>query len=70
MRRWYLPLTVLGLASLAALILTRSGRQMLASLTDTLNGINPILPRNDTQRELDRLQAAVNQLARSLEFVG
>jgi len=70
MRRWYLPLTVLGLASVAVLIATRCGRQMLVLLTDTFDGINPILSRNDTQRELDRLQAALNQLARSLEFVG
>jgi len=30
MRRWYVPLTVLGLAGLGALILTQRGRQALA----------------------------------------
>ena len=70
MRRWYLPLTVLGLASLAALIFTRRGGQILAALTDVLDGLDPVLQRNETQRELDRLQAALNQLARSLEFAG
>lgn len=67
MRRWYLPLTVLGLASLAALILTRRGRQAFALLTDSLDGLDTLLPWNETQSELDRLQAAVNQLANSLD---
>ncbi len=37
MRRWYLPLTVLGLASLGALILTQRGRQALAWLADNFD---------------------------------
>jgi len=68
MRRWYLPLTVLGLASLGALILTQRGRQALAWLTDNFDQGDMLFEWNETtQRELERLRAAVNQLADSLE---
>ena len=68
MRRWYLPLTVLGLASLGALILTQRGRQALAWLADNLEQADTLFEWNETtQRELERLRAAVNQLADSLE---
>jgi len=70
MRRWYFPLTVLGLASLGALILTQRGRQVLGWLADTFDPADPQLPWNDTLWELERLQAAVHQLARSLETAG
>lgn len=70
MRRWYFPLTVLGLASLGALILTERGRQVLAWLADNFDRTDPLLPWGDTLLELERLQAAVNQLARSLEAAG
>jgi len=68
MRRWYLPLTVLGLASLGALILTQRGRQALAWLADNFDQADMLFEWNETtQRELERLRAAVNQLADSLE---
>jgi len=67
MRRWYLPLTVLGVASLGALILTQRGRQALAWLADNFDQADTLFEWNDTQRELERLRAAVNQLADSLE---
>ena len=68
MRRWYLPLTVLGLASLGVLILTQRGRQALAWLADNFDPADTLFEWNETtQRELERLRAAVNQLADSLE---
>jgi hypothetical protein len=68
MRRWYLPLTVLGLASLGALILTQRGRQALAWLADNFDPADTLFEWNETtQRELERLRAAVNQLADSLD---
>lgn len=69
MRRWYVPLTVLGLAGLGALILTQRGRQALRWLAETFdNAPDAWLQWNETtQRELERLRAAVNQLADSLE---
>ena len=68
MRRWYLPLTVLGLASLGVLILTQRGRRALAWLADNFDQADTLFEET-TQRELERLRAAVNQLADSLETV-
>ena len=72
MRRWYLPLTVLSLAGLGALILTRRGRQSLGWLAETFDQVpDTLLEWNETtQRELERLRAAVDQLADSLESAG
>jgi hypothetical protein len=72
MRRWYVPLTVLGLAGLGALILTQRGRQALAWLAENLEQApDSFWQWNETtQRELERLRAAVNQLADSLENAG
>jgi hypothetical protein len=66
MRRWYLPLTVLGVASLGALFLSQRGRQALAWLADSFDQADTLFEET-TQRELERLRAAVNQLADSLD---
>jgi hypothetical protein len=66
MRRWYLPLTVLGLASLGALIVTQRGRQALGWLADNFDQADTLLWNQTSQHELERLRAAVNQLADSL----
>ena len=72
MRRWYVPLTVLGLAGLGALVLTQRGRQALTWLAENLDQAPETLRQwnETTQRELERLRAAVNQLADSLESTG
>jgi len=72
MRRWYLPLTVLGLAGLGALILTQRGRQVLDWLVENFeNAPDTLLEWNEAvQGELERLRAAVDQLADSLENAG
>jgi hypothetical protein len=72
MRRWYLPLTVLGLAGLGALILTQRGRQALAWLAGSFeNAPDTLLEWNENvQSELERLRAAVDQLADSLGNAG
>ena len=69
MRRWYLPLTVFGFASLAVLVLTRRGRQALRWLAENFeNAPGTLLQWNESaQRELERLRTAVDQLADSLE---
>jgi hypothetical protein len=71
MRRWYVPLTVLGLAGLGALIVSPRGRQALAWLAENFTKAPAALLQwnETTQRELERLRAAVNQLADSLEAV-
>lgn len=69
MRRWYVPLAVLGFASLGVLVLTRRGRQALRWLAENCeNAPDTLLQWNETtQRELERLRTAVNQVAESLE---
>ena len=69
MRRWYVPLTVLGFVSLGVLVLTRRGRQALGWLAESFeNAPDTLLQWNETtQHELERLRAAVNQVADSLE---
>ena len=69
MRRYYVPLTVLGLAGVGLVLFSEGGRQAMRWIAgnfedapDTFLGWNEA-----AQRELDRLQAAVNQLAESLE---
>jgi hypothetical protein len=68
MRKWYLPLTVLGLTGLGALILSQRGRQALRWLADNFDRAPEALSQwNETaQRELEHLRTAVNQLADSL----
>jgi len=68
MRKWYLPLAVLGLGSLGALALTERGRQVLAWLNDQFEQApDRFLNFNDAvQRELDRIQIALDRVAESL----
>ena len=68
MRRWYVPLSVLGLASLGVLVLTQRGRQALRWLAENFEDApDTLLQWNEaTQRELERLRAAVDQLAVAL----
>lgn len=69
MRRWYLPLTVLGLGGIGAFLLSERGRSMLRSLTDRFQQTpDRLLELNDTlQGELDRIQAALDQIADSID---
>jgi hypothetical protein len=68
MRKWYLPIAVLGLGSLGALALTERGRQVLAWLNDQFEQApDRLLDFNDAvQRELDRIQIALDRVAESL----
>jgi len=68
MRRWYVPLTVLGLAGLGALVLSSRGRKTLAWLAENfMKAPETLLEWNEnTQRELERLRAALTELADSL----
>ncbi len=69
MRRWYVPLTVLGLGSVGALLLTERGRASLRALVQRFqNAPDTLLEMNDTlQSELDRIQAALDQIADSID---
>ena len=69
MRRYYVPLTVLGLAGVGLLLFSEGGRQAMRWIADNFEDApDTFFGWNEAaQRELDRLQAAVNQLAESLE---
>jgi hypothetical protein len=69
MRKVYVPLTVLGLGGLGWLILTGRGRSSLRWIGDRLKeGPERLLEWNEAaQRELDRIQVALNRVAQSLE---
>ena len=69
MRRWYLPLTVLGLGGLGYLFLTNRGRQAARwGMEHFHEAPDKFLEWNEAaQRELDRIQLALNRVADSLE---
>ncbi|HVZ17351.1 MAG TPA: hypothetical protein VG897_09570, partial [Terriglobales bacterium] len=62
MRKWYFPMTVVGLGGLGVLLFTDRGRRALAWLAEYL----PQAPERfaewneAAQRELDRIQAALD----------
>lgn len=68
MHRWYLPVAVFGLGSLSVLVLTERGREVVSWLGGQLERApDRILDFNEAvQRELDRIQAALDQVAQSL----
>ena len=69
MRRWYLPITVLGLGSVGAFLLTERGRSSLRAIWDRFQK-SPEGWRefNDSlQGELDRIQASLDQIAQSID---
>ena len=68
MRRWYFPMTVVGLSGLGMLLFTDRGRRSLQWMLQHL----PDAPKhfadwNETaQRELERIQSTLNEVAQSL----
>lgn len=69
MRKMYVPLTVLGLAGLGWLFLSARGRYALRWLGENLGrGPGKFLEWNEAaQRELDRIQVALNRVADTLQ---
>ncbi len=69
MRKWFVPLTVLGVGSIGAFLLSERGRTALRGLfEDFREAPDRWLEWNENaQSELDRLQAALNRIAESLE---
>lgn len=69
MRRWYVPLTVLGLGGLGAALLSERGRSFLGSLFEkTTAGNAKLLEWNETaQSELARIQKALDRIAEHLD---
>jgi hypothetical protein len=69
MRKWYVPLTVLGVGGLGYLFLTGRGRQGIRwALQHFHEAPEKFLEWNEAaQRELDRIQSALNRVSDSLE---
>ena len=68
MRRWYVPLTVIGLGSLGAFLLTERGRHLLRTVAEKFWLAPEQLMDWDGsfENELDRIQQALNTIADSL----
>lgn len=69
MRKWAVPLTVLGLGSLGAFAFTRRGRKAVQWAIDQAHDApERIAEWNETaQSELDRIQDTLNEIAESLQ---
>jgi hypothetical protein len=69
MRRWYVPLTVLGLGSIGAFLLSERGRSAMRGFFQSFREApDRWLEWNDNlDSELERIQAALDQIAESLD---
>jgi len=69
MRRWYVPLTVLGIGGIGALLLSERGRAVLhKALEKFWEAPDRLLEWNDSlQNELDRIQTSLDRIADSIE---
>ncbi len=69
MKKWAVPLTVLGLGGLGALAFSRRGRNAVKWMVDQLpEAPDKIAAFNDAaQSELDRIQSALNEIAENLQ---
>lgn len=69
MRKWYLPLTVLGIGSLGAALFTERGRKLVGSVFEkTPTAPSKFIEWNETaQSELARIQEALDRIAEHLD---
>jgi len=69
MRRWYVPLTVLGLGGISAFLLSERGRTKLRAISKRFQQApDRLLELNDSlQGELDRIQDALDRVAETLD---
>jgi hypothetical protein len=69
MRKWFLPLTVLGLGGIGAALLSPRGRHFVSSLFDRgSEGPSKFIEWNETaQNELARIQKALDRIAEHLD---
>jgi hypothetical protein len=72
MRRWYFPMTVVGLGGLGVLLFTDRGRRSLLWVAEHLHEAPKQLAEwnEAAQRELDRIQKVLDQVARTVEGSG
>ena len=69
MRKWFLPLTVLGIGGLGALVLSERGRKAIVWAMEKLDEAPDRFSEwnDNAQLELERIQNNLNRLAESLE---
>lgn len=69
MRKWFVPLTMLGIGGIGALILSEAGRRGLEWFFEQMEEApDRIADWNDTaQLELEKIQASLNELAETLQ---
>lgn len=69
MRKWTMPLTLLGLGGLGYLLLSGRGRQAMRWIAENISrGPDKFIEWNEAaQRELDRIQTALNRVSESLQ---
>ena len=70
MRKWFVPIAVLGLGSIGAVLLTERGRDALRALFRNLDQApDRFLEWNDgLPEELDRIQATLDRVAKSIDL--
>ncbi|MBI2678772.1 MAG: hypothetical protein HYX28_08320 [Candidatus Koribacter versatilis] len=65
MRKWYVPLTMLGLGGLGLLFVTERGQQAVRALVESLGEpVDESLPGVD--RELAQIESALDEIAADL----
>ena len=71
MRKWYLPLTVLGVAGLAALALSERGRESVRRVLGRMEDApEPVRGWNDAaQHELESLREALARLSDTMQAI-
>ncbi len=69
MRRWYLPLTVLGLGGVGAFLLSERGRTVLRGIAEKFQQAPDRWSEwNESfESELDNIQSTLNKIAESLD---
>ena len=69
MRKWFLPLTVLGIGGVGALLFSERGRRGLEWLFDRLDEAPDRLAEwnESAQSELEKIQNALNELSDTLQ---
>lgn len=70
-KNWYVPLLIAGIGGLGVYLMSERGRSGLRWLAQNLHRApDRLLEWNEAaQRELDRIQTALNRVASSLEGV-
>jgi hypothetical protein len=69
MRKWFVPLTMLGIGGIGVLILSETGRRGLEWLFEQMEEAPDRLAEwnESAQSELEKIQASLNELAETLQ---